>query len=899
MSGARWLRERRFWRTPPERDVDDELAFHLAMRAELLCEAGLGERDAQDEAQRRFGDISRVRERCIDLSHERNRRMKRLEIVTTALLHARFALRRLRSAPGFAAAVIVMLALGIGAATAVFSVVDGILIRPLPFAEPERLVRLSHSIQISGRSTVDQSDGTILLYERHATQAFEHITGYRMGHANVRSAAADGTPERVAVAAVTGSFFPTLRATPVAGRVISARDDELSASPVIVISRAFWARTFGSDPRALGKLVNVDGVQREVIGVMPDGFAFPGRSDAWVPIAFDAAHANPASFNFEAVGRLRAGATLATARAELERYLPRLLDEFPSNIPREMMAQARLAPVVRPLRDAIVGDVQGMLWILLGAVGLLLIIACANVASLFLVRAEGAERDIAIRVALGAGRGVLAAQYLPEALLLSAAGGVLGTLLAMTGIRALQAAPNALELPRLAEVHVDARVVAFALLVTTVAAVLVSLLPVLRSRKLVPAVVLKSSSRSATAGPERQRARSALVVGQVALALVLVAGSALMARSFARLRDVSPGFEPSGVLSMRIAMPRATYASPASRVALMNRVMDEAGALPGVRSVAVTDWIPLSGDNSDNIFTIEEMPLAPNEVPPDRPLANVSSGFFAAMGIPLQGGRTFERASADKPLAEAVVSRAFAERYWKGQDPLGKRLRPGLDGPWFSVVGVVADVHMTALDKPADEIVYFPLVTPDGAGVNVSSSVGLEVRGSGDPQSLVAPLRAILRRADPALPTYDEQPLSQILSLASARTRFVLVMLGAASVIALLLGAVGLYGVLAYGVMVRRREIGVRMALGATSGDVTRMIARHGVLLAAIGVAAGLGGALATTHVLSGLLYDVSPSDPVTMGASCLVMLVVAGLASWLPARRAAAMDPMESLRRE
>ena len=899
VTGSRWLRERRFWRTPPERDVDDELAFHVEMRAELLREAGLNERDAHDEAQRRFGDISRVRERCIDLSHERNRRMKRTEIVTTVMLHARLAIRRLRSAPGFAAAVIVMLALGIGASTAVFSVVDGILIRPLPFAEPGRLVWLSHTIAISGRSTVDQSDGTVMLYQRHATQSFEQLAGYAVHHSNVSTAGSDGAPERLGVSMVTASFFPTLRATPAAGRLFTEREDRPGAAPVIVISSAYWARAFGSDPHAVGRLVTVDGVQREVIGVMPAGFTFPDASDAWIPMAFDAAHASPLSFNFEAIGRLRPDATSATARAELERYLPRLLDEFPFNIPPAMLAQAHLAPVVRPLRDAIVGDVRSMLWILFGSVALLLVIACANVASLFLVRAEGAERDIAIRVALGAGRGVLAAQYLPEALLLSAAGGALGVLLAGVGIRALQASPSGLDLPRMSEVHVDGRVVLFAVVVTTLAAVLVSLLPVWRSRRLVPAVVLKSSSRSATAGPERQRARSALVIGQVAIALVLVAGSALMARSFARLRDVSPGFSPQGVLSMRIAMPGATYRDPAGRLNMINRILDEARELPGVRDAAVTDWVPLSGDHSDNVFTVEGQVLAPNEVPGDRPLAHVSPGYFGLLGVPLQAGRSFERPAPDRPLAEVVVSRAFAELTWKGQDPLGKRLRPSLDGPWFTVVGVVGDAHLTALEKDVDPMVYFPLVMLDDGAISVPHSVAIEVKTNGDPLALVAPLRGILKRADPALPTFDAHAMPELLSLATARTRFVLVMLGAASVIALMLGAVGLYGVLAYGVAVRRREIGVRMALGATSRDVTRMIARHGVVLASIGVVMGLAGALGTMRVLRGMLFGVSPNDPATLAAACAVMLVIAVAASWLPARRAAAMDPMESLRRE
>ena len=898
--GPHWLREHRFWRPVADRDVDDELAFHLAMRAELLEDAGLDPQTARDTALQRFGDLTEVREQCIILSHERERRMKRLETWSAIQQHGRFAFRRLVAAAGFAVAVLLMLALGIGATTAVFCVVDGILLRPLPFEQPGRLVDLTHSIAISGRATVDQSDGTFLLYRRYATASFENMGAWRTRGANLGVSGADGIPERVAAAGVSAGFLPPLRVTPVHGRVFRPDDDRPGAPPVMILSAALWQRKFGGDPAIVGRRFVVDGVEREVVGVTPESFRYPEpATSVWFPLGLDPSRANPASFNYHVVARLRPGVERSAATAELDQYLPRLLDEFPAEIPREMWEQAHVHPVVTPLRDAVIGDVGRLLWILLGAVGLLLFIACANVASLFLVRAEGARRDLAIRMALGAGRGAVLAQYLSEALVLAIAGGVLGVLLALLGVHALRLSPAGADLPRLAEVGIDARVLLFAIGVTTLSAVAVSLLPVLRALRVAPGLVLKEASRSATTGRERQRARSTLVVAQVALALVLVAGSALMARSFARLRDVKSGFDASNVLTVRVALSGAAYAEPAARLRFFERALADIQALPGVRRAAVLDWVPLTDDHDDSAVQIEDQPLPSGAVPPDLPLTYVSSGYFATFGIPLVMGRTFERPDTDRPSDEVVISRALADRYWKGTSPIGKRLRAGLSGPWFTIVGVAEDVHMQSLELPPEELVYFSIARIDEKQVAVPSGVALAVRTTGDPAAISPALRAVFQAIDPALPTYDERPMAARLAASAARTRFVMLMLGVASLVALVIGMVGLYGVLAYGVTLRRREIGVRMALGATARDVTLMVARRGIVLAAVGVGAGLIGALAATRVLRGLLYGVSATDPIALALTCVTLFAVAAAASWLPARRAAAIQPMEALRRD
>jgi predicted permease len=899
--GPDWLRERRVWRSRAERDVDDELAYHLAMRAELLESAGLDPQSARDAALQRFGDLDEVRDRCITISHERERRIQRLELLGSIRQHARHAFRRLRAAPGFAAAVVLMLALGIGATTTVFGVVDGILLRPLPFPDPERLVALTHTISVSGISKIEQSDATFMLYQRHATHAFANVGAYRSTDVNLGAHGGEGAAERVVAAGVTASLFPTLGVVPMRGRTFGLQDDRPGAAKVVILSASLWKRRFGGDADIIGRRLVIDGVDREVIGVMPESFHYPSASTGlWMPLAFDPAHASVGNFNFKGVGRLRPGTTAEAGAAELAQVLPRLFDEFATEIPREMFERAHMKPVVRPLRDAVVGDVGHLLWILLGAVGLLLVIACANVAGLFLVRAEGAQRDVAIRLALGAGRGAVAAQYVSEAMLLATAGGAAGVLLALAGVRALRLSPAGADLPRLAEVGIDARVLLFAIAATLVSAVAVSLMPVLRARRVAPGVILKESSRSATVGRERQRARSALVVAQVALALVLVAGSTLMARSFAELRDVRPGFDPRGVLTVRLALPDATYPDAAATLGFYDRVLERIAALPGVSSATITEWLPLSDDHNDSVITFEDRPLAPGEVPPDHLLTFVSPTYFGTLGIPILSGRTFERPDAARPSTEVIVSRAFAERYWKGESPIGKRIRSGISGAWSTIVGVVGDVHMESLERPADELVYFPLVTQDHEMAYVPTSAAIALRTTGvDPMTVAPALRKIIHDLDPTLPTYEERTMSARVAGATARTRFVMLMLGIASLVALAMGMVGLYGVLAYGVTLRRREIGVRMALGATMADVTRMIARRGVTLAALGIGAGLVGALGATRLLHGLLYGVSPTDPAALAVTCILLFVVALVASWLPARRAAALDPMEALRND
>jgi putative ABC transport system permease protein len=809
----------------------------------------------------------------------------------------RHAARRLRRVPTFTAATMFVLALGIGATTAVFSVVNGVLLRPLPYPDPERLVDLSHTLQVAGVGKVQQSDASFLLYQRHTT-VFDGVAATRGFDVNIGPIV--GSPaqtERVFATGVSASLFGVLRVKPLHGRGFLEGEDRKDHSRVVVLAEGLWRRKFGGDESVVGKQVVIDGESRTVVGIMPQSFQYPGAStELWIPLAFDPAHANAGSFNFEGVARLKPGVSPEAAQAELDRLLPRLLEEFPSNIPPAMWAQAHVRALVTPLRDVIVGDVSRLLWILLGTVGLVLLIACANVANLFLVRGESRQRELAVRSALGAGLAGVLAQYLSEALLLAGGGGAVGVGLAAFAVRFARSLPSGIDLPRLNEVRIDGTVLLFAVALTVIAAIAVSLIPLMRARKIPISSVLKESGRSATTGGERQRARSALVIAQVALALVLVAASGLMARSFARLRDVKPGFDADGMFVMRIALPTSKYASTASIIQFYDRLLEQTRALPGVRSAELTTWVPLTGNHSNSVTQVEDHPLPPNAVPRVHDQAYVTAGYFTMMSAPLLTGRTFGTQDPARPSNEVIVSRAFAERYWPKGNPLGKRIRPGIDGPWFTIVGVASDVHLQALDQPVDDAIYLPMVTPDSDTTSAPSAVAVLIRSS-NPDAVAAPVRRVVQSLDPALPVYDEHLMTAIVASASARTRFTMLLLAVASGLALVLGAVGIYGVMAYGVSLRQREIGVRMALGARPVDVRQMISRQGVGLAAIGVVIGLAAALGVTRFLRGLLYDVSPTDPLTLGGTCVVLLAVALLASWIPAQRAAGMDAAEALR--
>ncbi|MDQ3699177.1 MAG: ABC transporter permease [Gemmatimonadota bacterium] len=806
--------------------------------------------------------------------------------------------RVLARAPGFSTVSILTLALGIGATTAIFTVVNGVLLRPLPYSEPEGLVGLWHTAPGIGMPQVEQSEGTYFLYKGEG-RAFEDIGAYDEDAVNLTGG---DEPERVASVSVTASVLPILGIRPLRGRWIAEAEDQPGAPPVALVGESLWRRKFGADPGIVGRTIQVNGVSREIVGVMPATFGFPSSDiQLWIPLAFDLSRANAYNFNYSGVARLRRGATRESAQRDLQRLVPLIPERYPvSFVTKEMFAELRLTPQVHPLRDDVVGDVGQVLWVILGTAGFVLLIACANVANLFLARAEGRQKEIAVRTALGAGRRDLLRFALAESLFLAALGGAAGVGLALVGIRALvRLAPASV--PRLSEVSVDARVLGVAALVTVLAGLLFSVLPLVRYRAMSLASMLKEGGRGASVGRERHRARNALVVAQVALALVLLAGSGLMARSFWHLRSVDPGFDSTNVLTLRLALPGVTYPRDEDRARFYSRLVDRLRGLSGVRGAGAVGKLPLRPEGQSNSGTwIEDVTSGSDAVPPMHPNTPATDGYFKALGIPLLEGRDFEPAERERRSGAVLVSESFARRYWKEESPIGKRLRPVPTAPWYTIVGVVGSVRGAALEQPPEEMIYYPMVAIAGdTAIGVSSSMSLVVRTTGDPRGAMNAVRREVRALDAGLPIFNLRPMEEVMRGSMARTSFTLLLLGIASAVALLLGAVGIYGVISYTVSLRTREIGVRIALGARSGDVGWLVTRQGIALALIGVALGLGGALGLTRLLSTLLFEVSPIDPLALGAASVALIAVAAAASALPAFRAARVDPVEALRAE
>jgi putative ABC transport system permease protein len=808
----------------------------------------------------------------------------------------RFAARRLRRAPGFAGAVVLVLALGVGTTTAVFSLVNGILLEPLPYPEPDRLTRLTHTVGSAGRATVDQSDAMVMLYQSQA-RAFDGVAAWRFDDGDLGPSEAGQAAVRVRGARVTANFFDVLGVRPAFGRGFAPGEDRPGAGRVVVVSHRIWRERLHGDPRAIGRQVVVNDVPRTIVGIMPPSFAYPARHvELWLPLALDPAHTRPATLNLAGIGRLRRNVSAQAARADLARVLAHVGDHVQGDASPATWRGARITPHVRPLRDSIVGPVSHLLWFVFASVLLVLLVACTNVAGLLLVRAERARMELAVRAALGSGFMGMAALTLSESVLLSVLGGGAGVLLAVAAMRVVPSTGAALSLPRLEDVGVDVPVLLFAVGITAFCALFVSVLPLLRARRVSIARILRSAGTGPADGRSPQRARDALVVAQIAVAVVLVALSGLMTRSFLRLNQVRPGFDAGHVVTSRVLLPYARYGGAASRLNFFEALAREARAIPGARDVALTDWVPLSGDRHDMAIEVEDDRPRANAGGAEHAVAHVDGHYFQALRIPLRRGRTFGPQDAARPADEAIVSHAFAERYWPGASPLGKRVRPA-GGRWHTVVGEVGDVRYDALDEPANAIAYFPVVTaaqPD-AGASLPPALSLVVRTGAREGETLSAIRRIVRSLDSAIPTYDEGSLGELVHDASARVRALVVLLAIASIVTSLLGAVGLYGIMAYSVSTRRRELGIRMALGARPEEVSRMVSLDGLRLAGLGIVVGTAGALAA-RLLRGLLYGVGPTDLVTLGVTPVAVLAVAFVASWIPARRAAAVHPAEAL---
>lgn len=812
--------------------------------------------------------------------------------------------RRLMRSPGFTLAAALTLSLGIAANASIFTIVERVILRPLPYPDSDRIIALDHAAPgLDFDGGLGLSQGLYRYYEERA-RTFESIAIYRNTSFTITG---QGAAERLDGAIATASLASALRLSPAIGRWFTEEEAQ-DRTHVIVISDALWRRSFGADPGVLGSTVMMDGISREIVGVMPASFAFlEPRIAVWAPERIDEEQVQTVGgFNYQSVARLADGATVASVKAEMDGLIGGLKEAFASDpVAQQALDAARLAGVPMLLKDFIVGPVRQTLWVLLGMVGLVLLIACANVANLFLVRSESRQREVAVRRALGAGTPGLVRYFLSESVLLSLAGGVVGLGLTWAGVRLLtRFGPD--NLPRLHEVAVDASVIGFTLLLSLVAGLLFGCIPLMR-RSGTLATTLREGGRSATAGRGRFRARNLLMGGQVALALVLLVGSGLMVRSFMRLRAVDPGFEAGGVLTFDVDLNGTDYPDRAAAAAFHDRLLENVRGLPGVESAGAVTCLPLSGSCWGDPMRVVGRAMQPGELPPIAQIRRASPNYFETLHIPVLEGRTLREADQQQNNGSVVISRTFARLYFPGEDPIGRQIThwfgEGEDVenmPIFTIVGIVADNPVETLGETRQfGIIYLPIISPvpnTGSGIH---NMAFAIRTSLDPLALVSAVRAAAADVDPNVAIANVRSMDTVVSKATSRMAFTMILLLIAAAVAMMLGAIGIYGVIGYIVGQRTSEIGVRMALGARPVDVAGMVLRQSGTVVLAGLGIGIIGALALTRVMASLLFDVAATDPITYVAVTTFLVGVAAVASWLPARRAARLDPVTALRVE
>ena len=867
-------------------DVDEELAFHVDMLIQDLIASGLTLDEARREAIERFGDVAVVRERCYDISRHREARVRRIETLSTLWQDLKYAARSLRRAPGFTIVVLLTLALGIGATTAMFSVVRGVLLRPLPYPQADRVVRLMPGGPGKDHgylSPLEMND-----WSRDLT-TFSAVGGFRQWETG--SVYGDAPePIYVNTTHVTAGFFPALGARAELGRTFQPSDTVQGANHVAVVSHGFWERQLGGDASAIGRTIRLNGEPFIVLGVMPKDFNFPSPEAAvWLPTSLlgpDAVGEGRAARWMDVVARMKPGVTLAQARADAEKLEARLAEAYPQSNAGWTDAE------VQSVRDSIVGPVRRGLLVLLGAVGLVLLVVCVNVANLMLVRGTARERELALRAAIGAGRPRIMRLLLTESTLLAVAGGVLGVLAAWWAVNALVALSGHY-LPRSADIRLDAGVLVFAIVISLLTGALFGLWPALRaSAGTSSAGGLREDTHGAVGSGGANRARALLVTTEVALAVVLVVGAGLMVRSFERLTSADPGFRPGNVLLLRFNFPDPPPDASANfRTERRERVVQRVAQVPGVVAVGATKIAPLTvGTGEAHPFTIPGQPAPKPGEEPQLTLLPATPGYFKAMGIPLLAGQDIDASSGDSVSGPvAVISKRMADAMWPGRSPVGETFE--FSGITTRVIGVAGDVRSTRLDSIGGFAAYVPdRMMPRRA-------MALVVRTSGDPAQFATAVRAAIREVNPRQAFAEVVPFATKISEAASTQRFFTVLVAIFGALALALAAVGLYGVVSYTVRQREREMAVRLALGAQPSRVIALMLRQGMTPVLVGLAVGLLAAVVSTRVLRSLLFEVSASDPMTYVVVLVLLGLVALVASYVPSRRASRVPPAVALR--
>jgi predicted permease len=879
----RWL-----WKKNVDDEVRDELELHLEMRTREYIERGMDPDAARQAALRRFGDLDKVRKTCRDIGRKRDKDMLRREYFTELRQDVTFAVRQLVAHPAFSLIAVLTLALGIGATTAIFSVVNAVVLRPLPVREPDRLAYITSNI---AGEWADVSVGNYTFLARNQ-RSFSSVAAYYYSNFNL----AEGeSAERTLGARVTASFFEVFGVRPVVGRVFTAEEDQPGREQVVVLSHRLWQRRFGGDRGIVGRDIRINGQPYTVLGVMPSSFDLKTeREDLWVPAAFTPKQKVMYDESYlTVVARYRDGVTPEQAAEDLERVATALRPMDRIDVDIQLRADSYVAEFV--------GDYKTRLLVLLGAVGLVLLIACGNVANLLLARSAARGREVAIRAALGAGRGRIIRQLLTESAVLAVVAAAIGLAIAWSGLRTLVAlVPPGV--PRIEQASIDGMVLSFTLGLALVSSLIFGLAPALRASRTSLSESLKEGGRGSAGTRGRDWLRSALISAEVALAVLLLVGAGLLIRSALEMQRIKPGFDPKGVMTARLSLPAAEYPDATRVVATFERLVEEVSHAPGVRAAGVATMIPVSPGGNGNGLLAEGKPVDLKYAIQSE-LSIVTPGYFQAMGIPIVRGRSFDAADRLGAQRVMIINEALAEALFPGQNPLGKKVGCCEMGPdeqtpdYKVVVGVTANLRTQGLSEEVRNEFYLPAAqAPAVAWDWIQRTMYIVARTSGEPEALASALRQAVMRIDPDIPLYSESTMEKRMVQSASTERFNTLLLTLLGVIGLILSAVGIYGVIAYFVTQRTPEIGVRMALGATPWHIVRLVLRQVVIPVAIGVVVGLGASAAATRVLTAYLVGVQPTDPLTLVTVVAVLAAAALLASFLPARRAAGVDPTQAL---